>query len=96
MAYLRKPLGSRKFELCTITCGNLQFIAQISVVELQKQIHNPLNVCRLDVATRKYQSLVHTCGVRMEAGLTTVLLLMNEDFGPLYSTIQKLYNSWEL
>jgi hypothetical protein len=71
MAHLRKPLGSMKFELCTITCGSVQFRVQRLVVELQKQIHNPLNECRLDVATRKFQSLVHTCGVRMEVVLTT-------------------------
>jgi len=71
MAYLRTPLGSMKLELCNIKCGNVQFGVQRPVVELQKQIHNPLNECRLEVATRKFLSLVQTRGGRMEVGLIT-------------------------
>ena len=96
MAYLRTSLGSMKFELCTIDGGNLQFGVQRPVVELLNQIHNPLNECRLDVATRKFQSLVHTCGGRMEVGLITGASANERGLRPMYSMIQNLYNSWEV
>jgi hypothetical protein len=67
VANLWKPLNTKKIELYGITCANVQFRVQKQVVRLESRyitlsMNRELQYSNGSFATRKFQSVVHTCG----------------------------------
>ena len=74
-------------ELCTITCANVYFRVQRRVVKLESWHLALLMNSNGSAATRKFQSVVHNCGERMEVGWTTGSSVSEWGFLPMYSPI---------
>lgn len=52
-----------------------------------------LQYSNVSVASRKFKSVVHTCGDKMEVGWKTGSSANECEFRPMYNMAQKLYNS---
>jgi hypothetical protein len=85
VANVWKPFDLMKIEMCTTACGNIQFRMQRQVVELEKRyliLNRVLSAENGSVSTRKFQSIVRTCGERWRLDGQQVAVLINGDFGP--------------
>ena len=66
-----KPLGTMRTEFGAVTCADVQFRVQRQAVQLESMyitlsVSRDLKSSNGSVATRKFQSVVRTCGERVD------------------------------